>query len=211
MDSFTKLTGPAAPVPMNNLDTDMIIRVERSAGVPRAELGPYALESWRFLPDGSPNPACTLNQAPFNQACILVGAENFGCGSARETAVWALHGFGIRSVIAPSFGGAFHDNLFENGMLPVRLPAEEVAALRSLVERHPILTVDLERQEIRGEGVSLSFQVEPLRRRMLLEGMDPIGLTMTREPAIAAFQAHDAERRPWLVSEARGGSVRRST
>ena len=204
MDSFTTLTGPAAPVPMNNLDTDMIIRVERSAGVPRAELGPYALEAWRFLPDGSPNPECALNQPRYAGARILVGAENFGCGSARETAVWALHGFGIRSVIASSFGGAFHDNLFENGMLPIRLPPEQVEALRALVAEHPVLTVDLERQELRGEGLTLPFQVEPLRRAMLLEGLDPIGLTLTREPAIASFQARDVVRRPWLALAAQG-------
>ncbi|HEY4250342.1 MAG TPA: 3-isopropylmalate dehydratase small subunit [Roseomonas sp.] len=198
MERFTTLTGIAAPVPLVNLDTDMIIRVERSAALPREGLGPYALENWRRRPDGMPNPDCALNRAPYDAARILVGAENFGCGSARETAVWALHGFGIRCVIAPSFGGAFHDNLFENGMLPVRLPAEQVAALQALVLRAPELTVDLEAQEVRGEGVTLPFAIEPLRRTMLLEGLDPIGLTLTRAEAIAAFQARDAERRPWL-------------
>jgi 3-isopropylmalate/(R)-2-methylmalate dehydratase small subunit len=199
MERFTVLTGPAAPVPMANVDTDLIIRVDRSAGVPRAELGPYALESWRFRLDGTPNPDCALNRAPYDRARILIAAENFGCGSARETAVWALHGFGIRSVIAPSFGGAFHENCFENGMLPIRLPAEQVTALRALVLEHPILTVDLNKQEIRSEGVTLPFQVEPLRRTMLLEGLDPIGLTLCRQEAIEEFQARDAARRPWLV------------
>ncbi|HWL79595.1 MAG TPA: 3-isopropylmalate dehydratase small subunit [Roseomonas sp.] len=202
MQRFTTHTGIAAPVPLANLDTDMIIRVERSAGLPRAELGPYALESWRFRQDGTPNPDCALNRPPHDAASILIGGENFGCGSARETAVWALQGFGIRCVIAPSFGGAFHENLFENGMLPIRLPAEQVAALQALVLRAPELTIDLPAQEIRGEGVTLPFIVEPLRRTMLLEGLDPIGLTLTREAAIAAFQARDAQRRPWLQPRA---------
>ena len=196
MEPFTTLTGPAAPVPMANLDTDMIIRVERSAGVPRAELGPYALEAWRFRADGTPDPDCALNRVAGVR--ILVGAENFGCGSARETAVWALHGYGIRCIVAPSFGGAFHDNLFENGMLPIRLPAEAAASLRRHVADHPILTVDLVTQEIRGTGLTLSFPVEPLRRTMLLEGLDPIGLTLSRAGAIMAFQARDAALRPWL-------------
>ncbi len=198
MEPFTILTGPAAPVPLANLDTDMIIRVERSAGLPRDRLGPHALEAWRFRADGSPNPDCALNRPPYDAARILVGGENFGCGSARETAVWALHGFGIRAVIAPSFGGAFHDNLFENGMLPIRLPAEQVTALQALVAHAPILTIDLAAQEIRAEGLTLPFVIEPLRRTMLLEGLDPIGLTLTRDAAIAAFQALDAARRPWL-------------
>lgn len=200
MECFTVLTGHAAPVPMANLDTDMMIRVDRSAGVPRAELGRYALESWRFRADGSPNPDCALNLAAYAAPRILVGGENFGCGSARETAVWALHGMGIRSVIAPSFGGAFYENCFGNGMLPIELPAAEVAALMALVGHHPVLTVDLERQEIRGEGLTLPFAVEPLRRRMLLEGLDQIGLSLTRAAAIADFQARDALRRPWLAA-----------
>ena len=198
MERFTTLTGIAAPVPLANVDTDMIIRVERSAGLLRDQLGPYALEMWRHAPDGTPNPECALNRAPYDAARILIGGENFGCGSARETAVWALHGFGIRCVIAPSFGGAFHDNLFENGMLPIRLPADQVAALQDLVLRAPELTIDLPTQEIRGEGVTLPFPVEALRKTMLLEGLDPIGLTLTREAAIAEFQARDALRRPWL-------------
>lgn len=198
MERFTTLTGIAAPVPLANLDTDMIIRVERSAGVPREGLGPYALENWRKRPDGTDNPDCALNRAPYDAARILVGGENFGCGSARETAVWALQGFGIRAIVAPSFGGAFHDNLFENGMLPIRLPADQVAALQALVLEAPELTIDLPAQEIRGEGVVLPFEIEPLRKTMLLEGLDPIGLTLTREAAIADFQARDALRRPWL-------------
>lgn len=199
MDRFITLTGVAAPVPLANVDTDMIIRVERSAGLLRDQLGPYALEMWRNRPDGSPNPECALNRAPYDASRILIGGENFGCGSARETAVWALQGFGIRCVIAPSFGGAFHDNLFENGMLPIRLPAEQVAELQALVLHTPELTVDLEAQEIRCGNIVMSFPVEPLRKTMLLEGLDPIGLTLTREAAIAAFQARDALRRPWLL------------
>ena len=204
MTPFTILTGPAAPVPMANLDTDMIIRVERSAGVPRADLGPFALEAWRFNADGTANPNCALNRKPYDEARILVGAENFGCGSARETAVWALHGLGIRSIIAPSFGGAFHENCFENGMLPIRLPAETVAMLQALVLRQPLLTVDLQEQQIRGDGVVIPFPVEPLRRQMLLEGLDPIGLTLSRGSAIAAFQKADRERRPWLSQQTAG-------
>ena len=198
MERFTTLTGIAAPVPLANVDTDMIIRVERSAGLPRDQLGPYALENWRKRADGTDNPEASLNRAPYDQARILVGGENFGCGSARETAVWALQGFGIRCVIAPSFGGAFHDNLFENGMLPIRLPAEQVAQLQALVLHTPELTIDLPAQEIRGGNLVLPFVIEPLRKTMLLEGLDPIGLTLTREAAIAAFQAKDAQRRPWL-------------
>ncbi|MBU8544788.1 MULTISPECIES: 3-isopropylmalate dehydratase small subunit [Roseomonadaceae] len=198
MERFTTLTGPAAPVPLANLDTDMIIRVEHSAGLPRDQLGPHALASWRLRADGAPDPDCVLNRPPYDGARILVGGENFGCGSARETAVWALHGFGIRAVIAPSFGGAFHENLFENGMLPIRLPPAQVAALQALVLTAPMLTIDLTAQEIHAEGLTLPFTVEPLRRSMLLEGLDPIGLTLTRDAAIRAFQTADARRRPWL-------------
>ena len=199
MTPFTTLVAIAAHYPKPNVDTDLIIRVERCAQVPRDQLGPYAFEMARFGADGSENPDFVLNRAPWREARILVGAENFGCGSSREMAVWALAGLGIRCVIAPSFGQIFFDNCFQNGVLAIRLPADAHAALakRAADPRDCTFTVDLASQRING---GIPFDVDPLRKKMLLEGLDEIGLTRSREADIAAFQQRDRAARPWVYA-----------
>jgi 3-isopropylmalate/(R)-2-methylmalate dehydratase small subunit len=199
MDKFTVLKGIAAPLMLANVDTDVIIRIERLSRLEKGELGIWAFESLRYLPDGGENPGFLLNQVPWRGAKILLAAENFGCGSSREMAVWALWEMGVRCVIAPSFGDIFYGNCFQNGMLPLRLPAAEVAALADEVRGGTELTVNLERQQVLApSGRRVAFEIDPGRRRTLLEGLDPITQTLTREPEIAAFQARDRERRPWL-------------
>lgn len=197
MDKFTALTSVAAPLPQKNVDTDFIIRVERCTGTPKEDLGKYAFEMARYLPDGGPNPDFVLNQPRYRGAQILVCGELFGTGSSREMAVWALAGMGIRCLIAPSFGEIFHGNCFQNGVLPIRLPAQTVAALmrRASEPGAGPFTVDLERQTVNGE---IRFEIGARRKRMLLEGLDEIGLTLAMEPRIAAFQAADRPRRPWI-------------
>lgn len=206
MEKFEVLRAVAAPYPFANVDTDRIIRVERCARVPREELGRWAFEMERFAPDGSERDSFVLNREPFRGAGILVAQENFGCGSSREMAVWAVAGMGIRCVIAPSFGEIFFGNCFQNGVLPIRLPADQVAQIQSqLAQATPdtseraTLTVDLRQQRILTPwGEPLPFTVEPLRREALLEGLDPIAVTLKRSAAIAAFQARQRSARPWV-------------
>lgn len=200
MDKFTVLKGVAAPLMLANVDTDAIIRMERLSRLDRGELGPWAFESLRYLPDGSENPQFLLNQPPWRSANILLAAENFGCGSSRETAVWALWELGVRCVIAPSFGDIFYGNCFQNGMLPVRLPAAEVEAIAAEVKSGGReITVDLVGQQVvTASGWTIAFEIEPGRRKALLEGLDAIGVTLTYAADIAAFQARDRKRRPWL-------------
>jgi 3-isopropylmalate/(R)-2-methylmalate dehydratase small subunit len=197
MEKFAVLTAVAAPFPQKNVDTDFIIRVERCTGTPKGELGKYAFETARYLPDGGPNPDFVLNQPRYRGARILVCGEFFGTGSSREMAVWALAGMGIRCLIAPSFGEIFFGNCFQNGVLPVRLPAATVEALmrRAAGPVAGPFTVDLERQMVNG---SVRFEIGARHRKMLLEGLDEIGLTLAMEPKIAAFQAADRVRRPWV-------------
>ncbi len=205
MDQFKVLKGVAAPLMLANVDTDVIIRIERLSQLEKGELGPWAFESLRYLPDGSENPGFLLNQPPWRGANILLAAENFACGSSREMAVWALMEMGVRCVIAPSFGDIFYGNCFNNGMLPLRLPAAEVAALAAEAQSGAEITVDLERQCVLApSGRRFAFEIEPGRRRTLLEGLDPIAETLARESEIAAFQARDRERRPWLYRDLPG-------
>jgi 3-isopropylmalate/(R)-2-methylmalate dehydratase small subunit len=200
MDKFTVLKGVAAPLMLANVDTDAIIRMERLSRLNRGELGRWAFESLRYLPDGSEDPQFLLNRPPWRSATILLAGENFGCGSSRETAVWALWEFGVRSVIAPSFGDIFYGNCFQNGMLPVRLPAAEVEAIAAEVNSGgQEITVDLIGQKmITASGRAIAFEIEPGRRKALLEGLDAIGVTLTYAADIARFQARDRQRRPWL-------------
>jgi 3-isopropylmalate/(R)-2-methylmalate dehydratase small subunit len=202
MDKFTTLTAVAAYYPRANVDTDHIIRVERCTKVEKAGLGKYAFEMARFLPDGSDNPEFPLNHEPFRQAQILVGNINFGCGSSREMAVWAIAGMGIRCIIAPSFGDIFFSNCFQNGLLPVVLPQDVVEKLGETLAADPAhakLTVDLARQKIVApDGTENAFEIEPLRKKALLEGLDEIGLTRLRDAEIAAFQQKDRAKRPWV-------------
>jgi 3-isopropylmalate/(R)-2-methylmalate dehydratase small subunit len=203
MEKFSVLRGIAAPLMLPNIDTDRIIRIERVVGVPHERQGEYLFEAMRFNADGSENPGFILNQPPYREARILLAADNFGCGSSRENAVWALLGWGLRCVIAPSFGDIFFGNCFQNGMLPIRLPAATVERLAAEIEADAqhALCVDLERQRIvTAKGEEIAFDVEPLRRRMLLEGLDEIGLTLQHEAAIAAFQRADRRARPWLYA-----------
>lgn len=204
MRKFVTLTAAAAPIPWTNVDTDRIIRVERCAQVPRERMGDWAFEMDRFDAAGAPDPSFVLNRAPFRGAEILVAGENFGCGSSREMAVWAIAGMGVRCVIAPSFGEIFFGNCFQNGLLPIRLAPEAVERLLARLAQardaaQATLTVDLAQCRIATPwGETLAFEVEPMRRQMLLEGLDPVGLTLTRADAIDAFQARDRERRPWI-------------
>ncbi|MBE0624380.1 MAG: 3-isopropylmalate dehydratase small subunit [Burkholderiales bacterium] len=204
MEKFTLLQGIAAPLMLPNIDTDRIIRIERCAGVPRERQGEYLLETMRFNADGSEKPEFILNKPPYRGAKILLAAENFGCGSSRENAVWALMGWGLKCVIAPSFGDIFFGNCFQNGMLPIRLAAATVERLAAGAEadaRDALLTVDLERQRIvTAKGEEIAFEVEALRRTMLQEGLDEIGITLRHETEIAAFQRSDRDARPWLYT-----------
>jgi 3-isopropylmalate/(R)-2-methylmalate dehydratase small subunit len=202
MEKFTILTAVAAYYPRANVDTDHIIRVERCTKVEKAGLGKYAFEMARFLPDGTDNPAFPLNHEPFRQAQILVGNINFGCGSSREMAVWAIAGMGIRCIIAPSFGDIFFSNCFQNGLLPVILPQDAVDKLGAMLAADParaVLTVDLAQQKVVApDGSEHAFGIEPLRKKALLEGLDEIGLTRLRNAEIAAFQQKDRAKRPWV-------------
>jgi len=197
MDKFLKLSAVAAPFLKKNVDTDLIIRIERCTGMPKEELGKYAFEMVRFLSDGAENPEFILNQPRYRGAQILVCGEFFGTGSSREVAVWALASFGIRCVIAPSFGQIFFNNCFQNGLLAIVLPQAAVDALANSAAAPAAkpFTVDLESQTING---SVRFDIAPRNRKMLLEGLDEIGLTQAMEPKIAAFQAADRKRRPWI-------------
>jgi 3-isopropylmalate/(R)-2-methylmalate dehydratase small subunit len=207
MDKFTVLKGVAAPLMLANVDTDAIIRMERLSRLERGELGRWAFESLRYLPDGSENPQFLLNQPPWRSANILLAAENFGCGSSRETAVWALWELGVRCVIAPSFGDIFYGNCFQNGMLLVRLPAAEVGAIAAEARSGGReITVDLNLQQVvTATGRVIAFDIEPGRRKSLLEGLDAIGVTLTYAVDIARFQARDRTQRPWLYGAALTG------
>jgi 3-isopropylmalate/(R)-2-methylmalate dehydratase small subunit len=197
MEKFTKFSALAAPFPQKNVDTDFIIRMERCTGTPKEQLGRYAFEMARFLPDGTDNPAFVLNQPRYRGAGILVCGEFFGTGSSREMAVWAIAGMGIRCLIAPSYGQIFYGNCFQNGLLPITLPAATVEALAkhaAAPDAKPF-TVDLEQQTVNG---TIRFEISPRSRKMLLEGLDEVGLTLAMEPRIAAFEAADRARRPWI-------------
>jgi 3-isopropylmalate/(R)-2-methylmalate dehydratase small subunit len=204
MKAFTVLEGPAAPLLRPNINTDIIIRIERLRDFAGDQLGPYCFESWRYKPDGSEDPSFVLNKPPYRDARIMLGGENFACGSSREAAVWALQAFGIRSVIAPSFGSIFYNNCFQNGVLPVVLPAKVVDALAAEVEATQgkgRIKVDLERcVVISPSGKESSFTLDAMLRESLLKGADQIDLTRAREPQIAAFQARDSQRFPWIYA-----------
>jgi 3-isopropylmalate/(R)-2-methylmalate dehydratase small subunit len=202
MKAFTVLEGVAAPLLRPNINTDIIIRIERLRDLDRDQLGPYAFESWRYRRDGSEDPAFVLNKPQYRDARIMIGGENFACGSSREAAVWALQSFGIRCVIAPSFGTIFFSNCFQNGVLPVVVPAKVVEDLAAEVEATQgkgKVTIDLKRcVVVSPSGKETAFTIDALLRQGMLEGLDQIELTRAREPQIAAFQARDRARHPWL-------------
>jgi 3-isopropylmalate/(R)-2-methylmalate dehydratase small subunit len=200
MDRFTTLSGVAAPLMRANIDTDTIIRIERMTGATPQQMAPFLFEALRFRADGSEDPDFVLNQAPFQGAPILLAGDNFGCGSSREGAVWALKYAGIQCVIAPRFGDIFANNCFQNGLLPVVLPADQVERLAALCAGgNARVTVDLERQVvIPPQGEPMPFAIEAVRREALLQGLDEIGQTLLHDDAIAAFQARDQAARPWV-------------
>ncbi len=199
-DRFTVLAGVAAPLMRANIDTDTVIRIERLSNTKPPDTARYLFEALRFGADGSEDPGFVLNRPEFQDAPILLTGENFGCGSSREGAVWALKYSGIRCVIAPSFGDIFANNCFQNFVLPVVLPPEQVARLaEQCASGNARVTVDLERQlVVSPHGEEMPFAIEAIRRTALLEGLDEIGLTMQHEAAIAAFQARDRGERPWV-------------
>lgn len=199
MQPFTVLTGVAAPLRIINVDTDMIIPKNYLKTIKRTGLGTGLFAEMRFEPDGSENPDFVLNQPAYRKAQILVAGDNFGCGSSREHAPWALLDFGIRCVISTSFADIFYNNCFKNGILPIVVSPEELEALFEDAERgaNATVSVDLESQEIRGpDGGVIRFEIDPFRKHCLLNGLDDIGLTLEKAPAIESFEAKMAER-PW--------------
>jgi 3-isopropylmalate/(R)-2-methylmalate dehydratase small subunit len=203
MDKFTTLSGVAAPLPMINVDTDMIIPKQFLKTIKRTGLGKHLFEEMRYEMDGKEKPDFVLNKPAWRQAKILVAGANFGCGSSREHAPWALLDFGIRCVIAPSFADIFYNNCFKNGILPIKLPQEEIDKLMDDAERgaNAIISIDLEKQEIRGpDGGCIRFDIDPFRKHCLLNGLDDIGLTLEKAGAIDGFEGKNKATQPWLWS-----------
>ncbi len=201
MEKFTTLTGVAAPLPMINVDTDMIIPKQFLKTIRRTGLGKHLFFEMRYDEAGEERPDFVLNKPAYRHARILVTGENFGCGSSREHAPWALLDFGIRCVIAPSFADIFYNNCFKNGILPIVLPQEDVDKLMDDAERgaNATVTIDLEAQEIRGpDGGVIRFDIDPFRKHCLLEGLDDIGLTLEKQDRIEAYERKAAAARPWL-------------
>jgi 3-isopropylmalate/(R)-2-methylmalate dehydratase small subunit len=202
MQAFTTLTGIAAPLPKANVDTDQIIPARFLKSISRSGFGKNLFANFRYREDGSENPDFVLNQEPYRKAEILIAFENFGCGSSREHAPWALLDFGVRCVIAPDFADIFHNNCFKNGVLPVRLPREVCEALMedARMGGNARITVDLERQVVvRPSGEEIPFRVDPLRRHLLLNGLDDIGQTLQHAAAIDGYEARQRAVQPWLV------------
>ncbi|MCP1336666.1 3-isopropylmalate dehydratase small subunit [Futiania mangrovi] len=201
MDKFTKLTGVAAPLPMINVDTDMIIPKQFLKTIKRTGLGKNLFDEMRYDDAGAEKPDFVLNKPAYRNAQILVAGANFGCGSSREHAPWALLDFGIRCIVAPSFADIFYNNCFKNGILPIKLPQEQVDKLMEDAERgsNATLTVDLENQTIQGpDGGTIAFEVDPFRKHCLLNGLDDIGLTLQKGDAIDGFEAKRKQSFPWL-------------
>ncbi len=205
MEKFTTLTGVAAPLPLVNVDTDMIIPKQFLKTIKRTGLGKNLFDEMRYKDDGSDNPDFVLNQPAYRSASILVAGDNFGCGSSREHAPWAIADFGIRCIISTSFADIFFNNSFKNGILPIVLPQEDVDKLMDDAKRgaNATITVDLEKQEIRGpDGGVIKFDVDPFRKRCLMEGLDDIGLTMQKKPSIDSFEGSQRTAAPWLYADA---------
>jgi 3-isopropylmalate/(R)-2-methylmalate dehydratase small subunit len=200
MQRFTTLTGVAAPLPMINVDTDAIIPKQFLKTIQRTGLGKSLFFELRYDEQGKENPDFVLNKPAYRKAQILVAGENFGCGSSREHAPWALLDFGIRCVISSSFADIFYNNCFQNGILPIKLPQEDVDKLMDDANRgaNATITVDLENQEIHGpDGGTIKFEMDPFRKRCLLEGLDNIGLTLESEKSIGEYEAKVKAARPW--------------
>ena len=201
MKKFDQLAGVAAPLNILNIDTDMIIPKQFLKTIKRSGLGKNLFDEMRYARDGSELPGFVLNKAPYRQAEILVAGDNFGCGSSREHAPWALLDFGIRCVISTSFADIFYNNCFKNGILPIVVSADERDALLADAAdiENPELSIDLVSQTIRRpNGVTISFEVDAFRKKCLLEGLDDIGLTMEKSSAIDSFEAARSQSQPWL-------------
>jgi 3-isopropylmalate/(R)-2-methylmalate dehydratase small subunit len=200
MQKFTTLTGIAAYLPMINVDTDMIIPKQYLKTIKRTGLGTGLFAELRYDEQGNPLPDFVLHQPPYTEAKILITGENFGCGSSREHAPWALLDFGISCLVAPSFADIFYNNCFKNGILPIILPQADIDKLIDDASRgaNAVLHVDLEAQEIRGpDGGKIHFDIDPFRKRCLMEGLDDIGLTLEKAEAIEAFERDARAARPW--------------
>ncbi|MEM9469992.1 MAG: 3-isopropylmalate dehydratase small subunit [Pseudomonadota bacterium] len=201
MKAFTTLKGIAAPLRMINIDTDIIIPKQFLKTIKRTGLGVHAFNDIRYHEDGSEKEDFTLNQDAYRGAPILITGENFGCGSSREHAPWAILDMGIRCIIAESFADIFYNNSFKNGILPIKLPKDQVEALMKSAEEEPdaAFEIDLEKQMItRGNKLSFPFDIDPFRKHCLLNGLDDIGLTEEKKAHIANFESKDAEKRSWL-------------
>jgi 3-isopropylmalate/(R)-2-methylmalate dehydratase small subunit len=200
MDKFVKLTGVAAPLPVVNIDTDMIIPKDYLKTIKRTGLGKGLFAEARYNEDGSVNESFVLNKPAYQNASILVAGDNFGCGSSREHAPWALLDFGIRCVISTSFADIFYNNCFKNGILPIVVSQDDLDKLMDDASRgsNAILTVDLEAQEITGpDGGRIGFEIDAFRRHCLLNGLDDIGLTLEKAASIDSFEKEAAASRPW--------------
>lgn len=201
MQPFTQLTAIAAPLPMINVDTDMIIPKQFLKTIKRTGLGANLFDEMRFDLDGKEIPDFVLNKEPYRQAEILISGDNFGCGSSREHAPWAIADFGIRCIIAPSFADIFYNNCSKNGILAIRLPQEQVDQLTEDAANQPEqqLSVDLNTQQItRSNGETISFDIDSFRKKCLLEGLDDIAMTLEKEAAIASYEGQAEDERPWL-------------
>ncbi len=200
MQKFTKLEGVAAPLRMINVDTDMIIPKQYLKTIKRTGLGKGLFSELRYLDDGSENPNFVLNKPAYRNAKVLIADDNFGCGSSREHAPWALMDFGIRCVISTSFGDIFYNNCFKNGVLPIRVSPEDLEKLFDDADRgaNATLTIDLEAQEIRGpDGGVVKFDIDPFRKHCMLNGLDDIGLTKQKQSKIESFEQKAQAARPW--------------
>ena len=200
MDKFTTLTGVAAPMPVVNIDTDMIIPKNYLKTIKRTGLGKGLFADMRYRDDGSENPDFVLNKPAYRHAKIIVAGDNFGCGSSREHAPWALADFGIRCVISTSFADIFYNNCFKNGILPIIVSPEDLQKLMDDAERgaNATMTIDLEKKEIYGpDGGTLKFDLDEFRRHCLLNGLDDIGLTMRKVSEIDSFEKKNAKEHPW--------------
>ncbi len=201
MEKFEKLTGIAAPMPLVNIDTDMIIPKVFLKTIKRSGLGVNLFDEMRYDRQGNEVPDFVLNQPQYREAEILVAGDNFGCGSSREHAPWALKDFGIKSIISTSFADIFYNNCFKNGILPIVLPQEAVDILMKDAEKgsNARMIVDLENQTVSSsEGETFSFEIDPFKKHCLLEGLDDIGLSLEKAPAIDSYEAKMAQERPWV-------------
>ena len=211
MQAFKQQRGIVAPMDRANVDTDAIIPKQFLKSIKRSGFGPNAFDDWRYLDEGGPaidnstrrvDPDFILNQPPFDGATILLARENFGCGSSREHAVWALEDFGFRAVIAPSFADIFFNNCFKNGVLPIRLDSDVVDSIFKQIDLSPgyELDIDLQQQRITGENIQpISFQVDAFRKHCLLNGLDDIALTLQHTDAIEQYESQLAKTSPWLI------------